>query len=264
MSEQTLRDRLADVVEQQPPMRDGSAGDLRRGHRQLRVRRAITVSGAAAAVVVVVLGGAVLQRMTEPASPPTTRFATGGAGIVERCTKVDNGALDATTFGPGSRVLTSQSSASGETTAVVVSADRSTWGSCWLSGDSTSEFNGSADAYPMKAGAPGAGAQETAGMSFGRGHFWYVDRFPADVARVGVRLDSGHVVSSRAVDGFVAFAVDVPGLDMNDTPTFDVTLYGADGAVLADKAMARGDASLPRNYRTLVPAEPLPRGGAGR
>ena len=101
-------------------------------------------------------------------------------------------------------------------------------------------------------------------MSFGRGQFWYVDRFPSDVARVSVRLDKDHVVTSRAVDGFVAIAVDVPGLDMNETPSFDVTLYGADGEVLADKAMAHGDDTLPRGYRTLVPAKPLPHGGAGR
>jgi len=264
MSEQTLRDRLSDLVEQQPPMRSGSADDLRRGHHRLRVRRALGVGASTAAVAALALVGALVQHVIAPASPPVTRFASGDAGIVERCTKVDNGALDPTTFGPGSRVLTSQTSSSGDVEAVVVSAAGTTWGSCWLSGNATTEFNGSASAYPMKAGRPGASHQETAGMSFGRGQFWYVDRFPSDVARVSVRVTKDHVVTARAVDGFVAFAVDVPGLDMNDSPSFDVTLYDADGKVLADKAMAHGDDTLPRPYRSLVPGKPLPHGGAGR
>jgi hypothetical protein len=79
-----------------------------------------------------------------------------------------------------------------------------------------------------------------------------------------VELERGQVVTARAVDGFVAFARDVPGLTMDSSPSFDVTLYDSDGTVLADKAMARSDNTLPRKYRTLVPARPLPAGGAGR
>src|SRR4051794_32455184 len=168
MSEQTLRDRLSDLVEEQPPMRGGSAGDLRRGHRRLRTRRAVAVGAAAATVAAVVVGGAVVQQHRTAPDSSGTRFAGGDAGIVERCTRVDNGALAPTTFGPGSRVLTSQTSAAGDVAAVVLSADGTTWGSCWLSGDPTSEFNGSADAYPMKAGRPGGDHLETASMTYGR------------------------------------------------------------------------------------------------
>lgn len=33
-----------------------------------------------------------------------------------------------------------------------------------------------------------------------------------------------------------------------------IALYGADGELLADESMAPGDASLPPEYRTLIPA----------
>jgi hypothetical protein len=49
---------------------------------------------------------------------------------------------------------------------------------------------------------------------------------------------------------------------MNSDPTFDVALYGAGGELLADKTMVGGDASLPVEYRSLVPVEALPDGGA--
>lgn len=271
MSEQALRERLADLAEQAPPMGGATADDVRRGRRRLRLRRATGVATGVVAVAVVLAGVAAVPALL-PSSPGGDDQARGLVaadpsspdGIVERCTKVDNGALDPTTFGPGSRVLTSDVSPSGEVSAVVVSADGGTWGQCWLSGDPTSEFNGYASAYPMAAGEPGASDQETASMSFGRGHFTYVDRFPADVAKVSVELEKGQVVTARAVDGFVAFARDVPGLTMDSSPSFDVTLYDSDGTVLADKAMARSDNTLPRKYRTLVPARPLPAGGAGR
>lgn len=273
MSEQMLRERLTDLVDQPPAMRHGTDEAVRLGRRRLRVRRAVGAAGTVAVVAVVLAGGTAVSGLlrgtdhTGVARDGNSLVAAdplSAAGIVERCTKVDNGALDATTFGPGSRVITSDVSPSGEVSAVVLSSDGGTWGQCWLSGDPGSEFNGSASAYPMAHGDPGASHQETAGMGFGRGHFTYVDRFPSDVTRVTVQVAEDKVVSAPAVNGFVAFARDVPGLTMNSSPTLDVTLYGEDGTVLADKAMARSDNSLPREYMTLVPAQPLPAGGANR
>lgn len=267
MTEQQLKDRLAGLVDDQPPMRQGSADDLQRGRRRVRRRRL----GALAATTALASGGVVLVSTAPWQADSQVRFepgpaagSTGTSSTIERCTHVDNGALDPSTFGPGSRIVTMDSNQRGDVNAVVLSADGRTWGSCWLSGDSSTEFNGSASAYPMTEGRPAGSASETAGMTFGRGKFWYVDRFPSNVARVTVAVGGGRVVSAPAVRGFVAFMREVPGLDMDSSPRFDVTLYDDHGTVLADKSMAKGDASLPPAYRTWVPDEPLPDGGAGR
>ncbi len=265
MNEQQLKDRLADLVADQPPMRHGSPDDLRVGRRRLRRRRGAALAGTGTLAAV----GVALAVTTPWQGGTGVRFEPGPAAgpepsVVERCTQVDNGALDAARFGAGSRVLTSQTSPSGEVAAVVVSADGTAWGSCLLFADKGAEFDGTAAAYPMATGRPGAGQQETSGMGFGRGHFWYVDRFPADVATVSVRLDADHTVRADAVDGFVAFAVDGTWLDMDAQVDGAVTLRAADGTVLSAPSMTRGDASVLPAYRTLVPEEPLPDGGAAR
>ena len=269
MNEEQLKDRLATLVDDQPPMRQGSGDDLRAGRSRLRRRRGTVVVGAAglavAAVVVAaqapwVHGGTVGRTLPAPvASAPSDP----AAAVIDRCTRTDNGALDRTTFGAGSRILTMETSSAGDVNAVILSSDGRTWGSCWLSGRSTTEFNGYASAYPMTLGRSHGLVTETNGMSFGRGQFWYVDRFPPDVAAVRVRTE-GKVLEARAVDGFVAFMRDVPGLTSDSAPTFEVTLYDADGTELAGKATARGDDTLPPAYRTWVPGQELPDGGAGR
>ena len=264
MSEQTLRDRLAALVDQPPPMQSGSADDVRRGRSRLRTRRALGVAAGTVAVAAVAAGGVLVREAALPARTAAGHFASGEPGIVERCTRVDNGALDPTTFRPGSRVLVSQTSPSGDVAAVVVSADETTWASCLLFHERDAEFNGTASAYRMTVGRAGVGAQETAGMGYGRGHFWYVDRFPSDVARVVVRLDRDHTVTAKAVDGFVAFAVDDRWLDMSARVDGSVTLESADGSVLSSPSMTKGDASVVPAYRSLVPMKPLPFGGAER
>ena len=125
------------------------------------------------------------------------------------------------------------------------------WGECHLFGPDA-EFNGAASAFPMEP-TGGHASMETNSMGFGDERFSYVDRFPADVVRVTVQVDDGVVLSARAVDGFVAFQRDVPGLTTESNPSFDVTVYGAGGEVLADTSVVGGDASLPVGYRSLVP-----------
>ena len=273
MNEQQLKDRLADLVDDQPLMRQGSHDDLRAGRTRLRRRQGAVVAGAAglavAAVVVVVSapwvhGGAVGRSTPAPiASAPPSAPADPATAVIERCTRTDNGSLDATTFGPGSRVLTMETNSRGDVNAVVVSPDGRTWGSCWLSGSPSTEFNGYATAYPMTAGRPRGSVTETSSMMYGGGRFGYVDRFPPNVASVSVRIGS-KVFKAEAVDGFVAFMRDLPGVKGESDAGFEVTLYAADGTELAGKATAHGDDTLPPAYRTWVPDQPLPHGGAGR
>lgn len=269
MNEQQLHDRLAALVDDQPPLRQGSHDDLRAGRTRLRRRQGTVLAGATGlAVAAVVLaaqapwvhGGTVGRTSSVPVA---SGAADPTSGVVERCTRTDNGALDPTTFGPGSRVLTMETDAGGDVNAVVLASDGRTWGSCWLSGSSSTEFNGYASAYPMTDGRPRHSSEETSQMTYGRGRFWYVDRFPPDVAAVSVRTGST-VFRTTAVDGFVAFMRDLPGLTAESDPTFEVTLYAADGSVLAGKATAHGDDSLPPAYRSWVPDQELPDGGAGR
>ena len=269
MNEQQLKDRLAGLVDDQPTMRQNSHDDLRAGRARLGRRRGALAVGASALAVTAVVavaqtpwrdGGTVGRTTPAPvASAPTDP----AAAVIDRCTRTDNGALDRTTFGAGSRILTMETSSGGDVNAVILSSDGRTWGSCWLSGRSTTEFNGYASAYPMTEGRPPGSVTETNGMSYGRGQFWYVDRFPPNVASVTVRTQ-GQVLKAKAVDGFVAFMRDLPGLTSDSEPTFEVTLYAADGTELAGKATAHGDDTLPRAYRSWVPNQELPDGGAGR
>ena len=148
MNEQQLKDRLADLVVDQPAMRQGSHDDLRAGRARLRRRRGGLVAGASVLAVAAVVvaaqapwqGGATVGRTTPV--PIASGAADPASVVIERCTRTDNGALDATTFGAGSRVLTMETSSGGDVNAVILSSDGRTWGSCWLSGRSTTEFNG--------------------------------------------------------------------------------------------------------------------------
>lgn len=264
MNEQQLRERMAELVDDQPTMRHGSADDLRRGRRRVAARRGAAVVGSAGLVGAVVAGVSLADDLggndTQVAGLPDASTRQGVDPLVEKCTQVENGALDPARFGPGSKVLTQEADAGGDVSAVVIAGDRQVWGECHLFGPDA-EFNGAALAYPMEP-TGGHAYMETNSMGFGNESFSYVDRFPSDVARVTVAVDDGVVLSARAVDGFVAFQRVVPGLTMESNPSFDVTLYGAGGEVLADKSMVGGDASLPVEYRTLVPEEALPAGGA--
>jgi hypothetical protein len=264
MNEQQLRERMADLVGDQPTMRHGSADDLRRGRRRVAVSRGAAVVGTAGLVGAVVAGVSLADGLGGDGTPvaglPDASTGRGVDPLVQRCTQVDNGALDPVRFGPGSTVVTQESDVDGDVSAVIIAADRQVWGECHLFGPDA-EFNGAASAYPMDP-TGGNTYLETNGMGFGSERFSYVDRFPSDVARVTVEVDEGVTLSARAVDGFVAFQRVVPGLTMGSSPSFDVTLYGAGGEVLADKTMVGGDASLPVEYRTLVPEEALPAGGA--
>lgn len=269
MNEQQLKDRMTALVDDQPTMRQGSGDDLRAGRFRLRRRRGFVVtaaSGLAVAAVVVATqlpGGTVGTLGRTTPAPVASAPDDPATAVIDRCTRTDNGALDPTTFGAGSRILTMETSSGGDVNAVILSADGRTWGSCWLSGRSTTEFNGYASAYPMTEGRPPGSVTETNGMSYGGGQFWYVDRFAPEVAAVSVRTQ-GQVLKAEAVNGFVAFMRDLPDLTADSRPTFEVTLYAADGTELAGKATARGDDTLPRAYRSWVPNEALRHGGAGR
>ena len=128
MNEQQLHDRLAALVDDQPPLRQGSHDDLRAGRTRLRRRQGTVLAGATGlAVAAVVLaaqapwvhGGTVGRTSSVPVA---SGAADPTSGVVERCTRTDNGALDPTTFGPGSRVLTMETDAGGDVNAVVLAS----------------------------------------------------------------------------------------------------------------------------------------------
>lgn len=184
---------------------------------------------------------------------------------VQRCTEVDNGALDPADFGPGSKVVVSDAAGS-VTQLVVLSDDGGSWAACWLQDDPGAEFNGYADTFPMD---PAQGAEpgsdepgvldrsETAGYGWGHGTFWYYDRFPPAVAEVDLRFRGGPTLTRPTVDGFVAAVATNPDFTMNGGVEVLFTLRDANGDVLGSTGgwPALGpEQSLPRRYWTLVPS----------
>ncbi len=186
--------------------------------------------------------------------------AMGVNPLVARCTQVDNGPLDPVEYGVGARVLTAETDPSGDVSAVIRSTDRETWAECHLSTDPDDEFNGWTARYPITAPEPGEGRLEQNSYAFGDGDFGYVDRFPADVARVELDFGDGLVLTAETVDGWVVFQREDERFADAAMRAPSITLYGAGGQVLADESMASGDASLPVEYWTLVPL-PLAAGG---
>jgi hypothetical protein len=92
MNESDLREQLRDLVADQPMMRHGSADDVRLGRRRVRLRRTGAAVGASALGVAGVTGAmAWWPAGSEPADAPVAASSRGG--LVERCTRVDNGAL---------------------------------------------------------------------------------------------------------------------------------------------------------------------------
>jgi hypothetical protein len=238
MNESDLREHLRDLVADQPMMRHGSVDDLRLG------RRTRTPQPCAAAWWP--LG-------SQPADVPVA--ASSGGGLVERCTRVDKGALDPEVFGPGSRVVVSDSAGT-VTQLVIVSGDATSWASCHLEDDLSAEFNGYAETFPMNHSSDGG--WETAGYSWGHGVFWYYDRFPTEVAEVELRFREGPTLTRQTVDGFVVAVVEDPKLNMQWDGSVLFTLRDADGDVLGRTGgwpeLGR-ELTLPRRYWTLVPRD---------
>ncbi len=258
MNDQRLQDRMAALVADQPPMRNGSAHDLRRGRRRVAVRRGGAVVGAAGLAAAVATGVALAGNADRADAPvagvPDVTEAVDP--LVERCSQVDNGPLDPVEYGAGARVLTAQTDASGDVSAVILSSDRSTWAECHVTTDPGAEFNGWAARYPIAPAQQQREGSEQNSFGYGGGSIAYVDRFPADVARVELDFGRGLVLAAETVDGWVAFQREDERFGTNMALPA-ITLYGAHGQVLADESMAPGDASLPVEYRTLVPS-PLP------
>lgn len=258
MKESWLRHRLDELVAEQPPTRHTDAATLKQGRRRLMARRAIAAGGAGALAVGAVAVMPALWPDGDTATPDPVAstpepLTDDDDEILQQCTSTESNALDPAVFGPGSTVKTSESIA-GYAGAVIISADGRTWGACQLYADPSpeqlSERVGPPDGYPMQPPEPSAGGLETNGWEVDES-LRYIDRFPADVARVELRFGSGLMLSAETVDGFVVLQRDRQSI--GDQEQASITLYGADDQVLADESTAPGDSLLPPEYRTLVP-----------
>lgn len=245
MNEQQLKQRLASLVED-APARTSSSDDLRRGRRRVALRRGATVAASGFAAVAVVAAVAAVSGSERPTGQPAT--VLDDAQVLQRCTEVEGG-LDPALFGPGSRVVTAEMATDGDLGAVVMAPGGAYWARCWVFDGPESDITPAVTTFPM---AADQSFSETGDFEV-NGGFRYVDRFPADVARVDAHLSDGRTLSAEAVDGFVAFQRRIEGI--GDVTLDSVTLYGADGSVLADKSMAPGDGTLPAAYRTLMPVQ---------
>lgn len=247
MNEQQLKQRMTTLVVDGPAATGSSADDLRRGRRRVALRRASATAGsgfvavAAVAMVITVVGS----------ERPTGQPATGleDEQVLQRCSEVDGG-LDPALFGMGSRVVTAEVAPDGDLGAVVLSPDGAYWARCWVFDGPESGITPAVTTYPVD-------ARPAAGREIGdwevNGGFRYVDRFPADVARIDAHLSDGRTLTADAVDGFVVFQRQIDGL--GDVELESLSLYAANGALLADESMAPGDGMLPRAYTTLLPVE---------
>lgn len=265
MNEADLKDRLRDLTADQPPLRRDTADILRRGRRRVFARRAGVAAGAGVLVVATGIGATAWWPVDSGRTTEATRTndaAVAGSpegGLVQRCTQVDNGALDPAVFGPGSRIVVSDA-AGPLTQLVIVSTDGDSWASCWLTDDPGAEFNGYAQTFPMDVASGGQGDQnttETAGYGYGHGAFYYADRFPAEVAEVELRFRGGPTITRPTVDGFVVAVAEAPEFTMDGSVYVLWTLRDADGNVLGRTGGWPGlgpELSLPRRYQTLVPA----------
>lgn len=252
MNEELLRERLNDLVQVQPPIRQGASDDVKRGRRNLRMRRAMATTAGVGLLtigVAVVDGGWLdLGRSTEVdvANAPLSRSA-----ILQQCR--DSGAriFDAH-WSDGTRVLTF--AASGESgRAVLVSSDGERWADCWLRNDGDSNWIAT---YPMKETPNANSAREHSNGETGPrpGEFSLLERFPKQVAEVALIFDNGSVRNAKALEGFVVFQL----MDLDPTTDLEsIYLYDDEGTRVAGPGTGPGDGDLPVEYRTLVPQHPI-------
>ena len=254
MNESDLRERLSDLVADQPTMRQGSADDVRLGRRRVRLQRAGAAIGTGALVVAAAAGAVAWWPVgSEQADAPVAASSKGQ--LMQRCTAVDNGALDPEVFGSGSRIIASETAGT-ITQLVIVSGDGRWWAGCRLQDDPTAEFNGNAETFPMD--PPSDGDLETAPYGWGHGVFWYYDRFPSEVAEVEIRFRGGPALTRPTVDGFVVAVAEDPAFTLNWDGWVLFTLRDADGDVLGRTGGWPGlgpELTLPRRYWSLVPSE---------
>lgn len=156
-------------------------------------------------------------------------------------------------FGPGSRVLASDTSPDGQVSAVVLSADGQAWADCLLADGADPLTDATTSTYPINPHLAPRWGTNINTMALGPDYISYLDRFTPNVAHVELRFPGGPTLSADTVQGFVVFERQAAGIDAN-FPL--ITLYGGNGKVLAHGSTAPGDAPLPSAYRTLVPIPP--------
>lgn len=98
-----LRQPMAELADEQPPMRGSVADDLRFGRRRLRIKRGVAALGTSAFAGVALVGafqvlGGIPDRDPDPAPP-----AVGDAPILRKCAQLGDGALDPDSSGPAPR-----------------------------------------------------------------------------------------------------------------------------------------------------------------
>jgi hypothetical protein len=241
-----LREAMQGLVEQQPPMQEASADDLRRGRRSVTRRRwGAGLAGVACAGIAAVT---VTSYDNAPPDDASVIAATPDEqSVLERCQALGAPVLDGR-WGDGDTVVT-WDTAAGQVDAIVLSADRSRWASCWLENQ---QGNGLFEVYAMD-GARVPHSEFSYNADLEVGTFTMVERFPSDVASLRLTFDGGETRTVPAVDGFVVASFDdlPPGANLDA-----VRLYDVDGVRLAGPEDVGGDASLPPAYRSLTP-EPL-------
>lgn len=250
--DQLVRDTLVEHADAAPPAAPAITRALQEGRPARRFPVLAASVATVAAVSAAVVGTAVLHD-PEPQAPVGSEGPSAGAGgALEQCLALGADALPAAHWGAGSRVLTS-AAAGGQTRAVLVSADEQQWADCHLL--SPAGDQGLVLTYPMAVG-PLDGHSEFSYSSSrqGRTSLSMAERFPANVAEVRLAFASGKTFTAEAVDGFVVFEIAADA----DHGRLDALLqYDDAGRLVGGPGLAPGDADLPRDQRSLVPAEPL-------
>lgn len=251
--DQLVRETFAERAEHAP---DASAVIARALDGGATRRRRFPVL--AAAVGTAAASAAVVTAVAWQADDPTDQVVGGsaaqpGAGVLELCLDLGAPALPAAHWGGGSHVVVQARSDIGAR-AVLMSADGTQWADCRLlnaAGD-----QGIVTTYPIAPAEPGAMGEFAGGG--GATSFSMAERFPANVAEVHLEFPSGKTYAADAVNGFVVFQIDGDQLGGDGDPVA-IEQYDDRGELVggADLPGAEGDADLPPEQRSLIPAEPL-------
>ena len=250
--DQLLRSTLSERADQAPPagpVIDRALTDTS-DHRSWG-RLPLVAAGVAATVAAGAFGATALWPDDSSPDVATQPGLGAGASLLERCLHLGADALPDEHWGAGSEVLTFASDGE-QTRAAIVSADGTQWADCHLLNPAGDQ--GILSTYPMEPADQGSSEFNYSTDSNGPLSFSMLERFPDNVAEVRLVFASGREFTAEAVDGFVAFQVE----DDSVGGTLDKLLqYDASGQLVGGPGLAGGDADLPLEQRSLVPAYPL-------
>lgn len=249
--DQLLRDTLAERADQSPiaaPVIDRVLDDV--SDRWSWGRMPVVVAGIAATVATGAVGATLLTQV-DTSAPVAAPPGSSAGGVLERCLELGAAALPTAHWGEGGQVLTAATDGD-RTRAAIVSADGRQWADCALAADD----QGHVHTYPMTPAVQGAREFGNFGGTEGEPDtFSMVERFPRNVSEVTLRFTSGAEFTAEAVDGFVAFQIS--GAALGDADIDALYQYDDGGRLVGGPGMGPGDADLPLEQRSLMPAEPV-------